>query len=396
MLNQDQHHIASGLRGSEHQDPFAFLDAKVLSQDGGSGSPGSSVSLTDAQRVGPQHQTNGIEDCHDIETSVDHFLAIHHQPNIEDNSGQINQPIPAEAQIGYSLENFKWGSNQLGSESGTLTVSVDLSGLDFNSNLYSLTDFEGSLNKAFDAWERVADVDFELTENSNANIEVDVSPLSGSTIGLTTVSYSTRNGFDRINSSDITFDGEERWSPDGETGQDFFAVALHEIGHAFGLGHINDPDQIMNPVIFADELGNGDIEGAQELYGTDPDDVMVSPDFDDLDGNQPTADEGSSETSGSEALPDDDDGGGLVAILLGGLIALLAAMFGGGGGGVAVLAAKSDDPLNTPEYKGSGTTLSDIGPTYEVPDHAAGCACGCQTDIVQEENGFTLFHEVLG
>lgn len=308
--------------------------------------------------------------------------------------------------MGYQLSDFKWGSNQLGSQSGALTVSADFSGLNFDKSKYQEADFRVALNKAFDTWERVADVDFEKSNSGSADIEIGVEALAGSTIGLAAVSYSNRSGMDRINSADITFDAEESWSPMGVTsGQNFFAVALHEIGHAFGLGHINDRTQIMNPVISADQLGEGDIAGAQALYGADDDDVSVMPDIDDLDGDVPIGNEGEPDDTPDKPTPEiddaDDGGGGLIALLIGGLLALFAGLAGAGGAvaGVLMMAVgaggNDDPPVEAEPYVGTGTTLEDVGPTYEFVDHAAGCECGCQTEIVEEDGGFQVVHQLF-
>ncbi|EFO27186.2 hypothetical protein LOAG_01292 [Loa loa] len=71
----------------------------------------------------------------------------------------------------------------------------------------------------------------------------------------------------------IHFDGSEYWSIDGHNGLDLRYVALHEIGHALGLRHSNDPKAIMHPY-YSDqlkkgfELGEDDILGIRKLYGT--------------------------------------------------------------------------------------------------------------------------------
>ncbi|CAG9536235.1 unnamed protein product [Cercopithifilaria johnstoni] len=71
----------------------------------------------------------------------------------------------------------------------------------------------------------------------------------------------------------IHFDASEYWSINGRTGLDLRYVALHEIGHALGLRHSNDPKAIMNPY-YSDqlkkgfELGEDDILGIKKLYGT--------------------------------------------------------------------------------------------------------------------------------
>ena len=58
---------------------------------------------------------------------------------------------------------------------------------------------------------------------------------------------------------------------DGLGGYDLFSVALHEFGHALGLGHSPDPESIMYHFIASGEskriLSLHDIAGIQSLYG---------------------------------------------------------------------------------------------------------------------------------
>jgi len=50
---------------------------------------------------------------------------------------------------------------------------------------------------------------------------------------------------------------------------DLYTVALHEAGHALGLGHTDDPTTMMYPYYrFGAELSSGDIAGVQALYGS--------------------------------------------------------------------------------------------------------------------------------
>lgn len=66
---------------------------------------------------------------------------------------------------------------------------------------------------------------------------------------------------------DIHLDDEEPWQVGARV--DLFTVALHETGHALGLGHSDRPSSVMYPYYrVGASLSAGDIAGIQELYGT--------------------------------------------------------------------------------------------------------------------------------
>ena len=76
---------------------------------------------------------------------------------------------------------------------------------------------------------------------------------------------------------DVHFDDANLWSDGGTGGTiDFFTVAVHELGHALGLGHSDVVGSIMEAIYAGPRrtLHEDDIAGIQALYGPD---IMLPP-----------------------------------------------------------------------------------------------------------------------
>jgi hypothetical protein len=66
---------------------------------------------------------------------------------------------------------------------------------------------------------------------------------------------------------DMHFDGDEPWAVG--TTVDIYSVALHEAGHALGLGHSDRPGAVMYPYYrLSTTLSDDDIAGIRALYGS--------------------------------------------------------------------------------------------------------------------------------
>lgn len=160
----------------------------------------------------------------------------------------------------FSLEGAKWGSPELGTAGGTVTWAVDDS--------ISQAELQ-SINAAFAEWSEVANIQFQqVASTADADIDFANSALdgAGNVLGVTGFSYSGG----QLQSADIKFD-----SGDNLSGSDFSLVAIHEIGHAIGLGHFNDDPAVMNSTANFDLTGlaQSDIDGIVALYGANTTDM---------------------------------------------------------------------------------------------------------------------------
>lgn len=177
----------------------------------------------------------------------------------------------------YELSEIKWGSSTPGTTGGQVTWSfASLAGAIYNFDAtISEAAFQALIRAAFEAWEDIANIDFvEVADSANSDIRLGWDFIDGmnGTVGEAAYSYFiSPTGFDTFDFAEIRFDTSEIWSTDPNyvgSAVNFFAVALHEIGHALGLDHSTNPDTIMyfqtNATV---DLTSFDIAGAQAIYG---------------------------------------------------------------------------------------------------------------------------------
>ncbi len=197
--------------------------------------------------------------------------------------------LTTEATESFGTNDIKWGDDTFGTSGGVVTWSaatVNFPEQPFSFSATLSQEQIGATREAFDAWEAVTDIDFvEVSDSDSVDIRLGFASIDGSS-GTLAQAFFSFIGVTLV-SSTIRFDTAENYVVgEGNVGAgavNFKTVAIHEIGHAIGIGHSSVSPAIMQAFIDPDvnSLQPDDIAAAQFIYGApagfSPDTATTTP-----------------------------------------------------------------------------------------------------------------------
>lgn len=145
-------------------------------------------------------------------------------------------------------------------------------------------DVRSVLQSVLAQWGTYADITFMPTTQAGANSNIAVAFLSGdhgdgfpfTPYGATVAHTFYPPPTPEPLAGDMHLNYDEDWSLDGSL--QLYAVMLHEMGHALGLGHSDDSSDVMYPYYQATrQISSGDIQALRTLYAAPSQAVTTVP-----------------------------------------------------------------------------------------------------------------------
>ena len=178
-------------------------------------------------------------------------------------AGLVSQNIPT------------YGNGWAGPSHGSATIGYVFSQM---TGQLPVGETETAIKQAMAQWSQAAQLTWVQSTNPNASQTVNIMfatyshgdgyPFTGPSGVLAHTFYPAPPNPEPI-AGDMHFNDSYTWAMG--TNMDVFSVALHELGHALGLGHSDDPSDVMYPYYkIVTALNSGDIAAIQTLYAARP------------------------------------------------------------------------------------------------------------------------------